>query len=97
MNDIVSALIELKGHARVAQELMMNSEFEGSDWKRLTVALESVYRINRILDEVMDSVETDGLVKEKISQIKKYQMAPYVPDFMADIWEDNNIASEEAL
>ncbi|HOP09436.1 MAG TPA: hypothetical protein PK718_03005 [Candidatus Methanofastidiosa archaeon] len=98
MNDIISALVELKGHARIAQELMLSSEFEGTDWKKLTVALESIYKINRILDEIMNSVETDERVHEKIEQIKKYHKAPYVPDFMSDIWdESNNCASEEAL
>jgi hypothetical protein len=98
MNDIISSLVELKGHAKVAQELMVGSEFEGADWKKLTVALDSIYRINRILDEVMNSVETDELVLEKVDQIKKYQKAPYVPDFMSGIWdESDNCVSEGAI
>jgi len=98
MNDIISALVDLKGHARIAKELMEGSEFEGDDWKKLTVALESLYKINRILDEIMNSVESDELVDEKVYEIKKYKKAPYVPDFMADIWDnDDNLASEEAI
>jgi len=97
MNDIISLLIELKSHAKISQELLANSEFEGPDWKKLTFALESIDKINRLLDEMLNSAETNTLVGEKVQQIKRYQRAPYIPDFVDSVWdEENNLAAEES-
>ncbi|MBN1785641.1 MAG: hypothetical protein JW825_01440 [Candidatus Methanofastidiosa archaeon] len=98
MYDIISQLIELKSQARIAQELMVNSDFQGPDWKRLTVALESVDKINRIMDEIMNTVESDSMVEERVQQIKRYQRMPFVADLMAGIWDEGkNTVSEEAI
>ena len=98
MNDVISLLIELKSHAMIAQELMISSDFDGPDWKKLTFALESIDRINRALDEMLNSAETEALVEERVQQIKRYQRAPYIPDLVSSVWdEEDRLASEEAL